>query len=360
MDTVTLAHRGDPFPGSGFASPCYRIPALTVTMFGRVLVAYDVRADWRDLPGDFDLAIRHSDDHGMTWSEPRALRRHTPGHGFGDASLLTDRVTGRVLCWHVGSTGRSFFSADPGPEGEGLQLWLSVSDDDGESWTHRDLTAHLKPDGVTGMFASSGNGIALASGRLLQSFVLREGDQHWAAVAHSDDGGETWSLGERVGPDCDENKVLGLPNGRVLMHARATPRRRRAHSADDGRTFTDPVPDPALVDPASNGGLALMGDLVVCSMLDDPTERKRLVLRSSADFGHSWSAPILIDAGAAAYSVLAPLTDGALGLVWEAGDYDSLVFARITRDQVTGAVGVTPRQGTPGAAAPPEVAAASQ
>lgn len=358
-----LARAGEAFEGSAYAAPCYRIPALTVTATGRVLVAYDVRADWRDLPGDFDLALRHSDDHGNTWSEPRVLRRHGAGHGFGDASLLTDPATGRVLCWYVGSGGRSFFDAEPGPDGDGLALWLSISDDGGATWTHRDLTAELKPAGVSGMFASSGNGAALATGRLLQPFVLRRDGEHFAAVAHSDDGGEHWTLGEWIGPDCDENKVLGLDDGTVLLHARTKPRRRVARSADGGVSFEAPQPDAALVDPACNGGLGVLrasgGPVVVCSLLDDPGERRRLALRTSRDDGRTWAAPILLDPGAAAYSVVVELADGTLGIVWEAGDYAEIVFARLTPEELglTGAAPtVKPRQGSPGAARPPEVA----
>ncbi len=48
----------------------------------------------------------------------------------------------------------------------------------------------------------------------------------------------SWALGERVGPDCDENKVLGLPDGSALLHARATPRRRSARSTDGGETIS--------------------------------------------------------------------------------------------------------------------------
>lgn len=378
-----LARSGDPFPGAAFAAPVYRIPALAVTGSGRVLAAYDVRLDWRDLPGDFDIALCHSDDHGLTWSDARVLRRHEPGHGFGDASIVVDPDSGRVFCWYVGSTGRSFFSADAGPGAAGLELWLSVSDDDGLTWQHRDLTS-LKPADVTGMFASSGNGsvvrmadpaeaVRLAepveaqpATRLLQPFVLRTTDgEHYAATAFSDDGGDTWTLGERVGPDCDENKVLGLPDGSVLLHARATPRRRSARSVDGGRTFSAPVPDPALVDPACNGGLALLttdgGPVVVASTCDDPDARARLSLRTSTDLGHAWSPPVLVDAGASAYSVAVPLADGSLGLAWEAGDYDEIAFARISATDLglTGEpASLVARAGRPGGARPPEVAGA--
>ena len=367
METTTLARAGDPFAGAAFSAPVYRIPALAVTATGRVLAAFDVRRDWRDLPGDFDIALRHSDDHGRAWSEARVLRRHTPGHGFGDASLLVDPGSGRVFCWYVGSTGRSFVSAEAGPRGEGRELWLAASDDDGLTWTHRDMT-HLKPDDVTGMFAASGNGAVVrppspSRGRLLQPFVLRTASgEHFAAVARSDDGGDTWTLGERVGPDCDESKVLGLPDGSVLLHARATPHRRTARSTD-GVTFGRPAADAALVDPGCIGGLTLLdapgGPVVVASTCDDPRERTRLSVRISPDLGHTWTSALLVDAGASAYSVCAPLADGCLGLAWEAGDYEEIVFARVSPVEL-GLAGrpatLTPRNGRPGAARPPEVA----
>ena len=358
MDLITLARAGDPFPGSAFDAPCHRIPALAVTASGRVLAAWDVRADWRDLPGDFDIALRHSDDHGRTWSEPRALRRHSPGHGYGDASLLVDPATGRIFCWYVGSTGRSFFSAEEGPDGEGLELWVSTSDDDGLTWAHCAMTP-LKPRDVTGMFASSGNGTVTASGRLLQPFVLRTASgEHFAAIAHSDDDGATWTLASEIGPDCDESKVVETASGGVVLHARSRPRRRWAIAADGGLTFTTPVAHPALVDPGCNGGLCRWGDLLVCSLLDDERERRRLVVRTSADDGESWSDGVLVDTGAAGYSVLAPLADGALGLLYEAGDYAELVFRRITRAELgsdRSAPTLRPRAGS-GSARPPEVA----
>ena len=330
---ITLAKTGEPLEGAAFDAPCHRIPAMAVTPTGRLIVAWDVRADWRDLPGPFDLVYRTSDDNGTTWSDVRPLRQRTDAGGFGDASFIV-APDGTVLCWYVGSTGRSFFTADAGPDGEGLTLWLATSVDDGDTWSHRDLTDSLKPADITGMFASSGNGALLSSGRLLQPFVLRTGDgRHFAAIARSDDNGDTWSLGERIGPDCDENKVVELADGGVLLHARARPRRRWALSSDGGETFSDPLPNKQLVDPACNGGLARWGDDLVCTLLDDPAERRRLTLRVSHDGGRTWPQALPLDTGAAAYSVAAELADGRLAVVWEAGDYASLQFAALSRDE---------------------------
>ncbi|WP_052459937.1 sialidase family protein [Tessaracoccus massiliensis] len=357
---TTLARTGEPLDGAAFDAPCYRIPALAVTPAGRVIAAWDVRADWRDLPGPFDIVYRISDDNGGTWSDVRVLRRRTDAGGFGDASFVV-RADGTLFCWYVGSTGRSFFTADAGPEGEGLTLWRATSIDDGDTWTHRDLTADLKPADVTGMFASSGHGATLSSGRLLQPMVLRtEAGEHYAATAYSDDSGATWQLGERVGPDCDENKVLGLADGRVLLHARARPRRRWALSDDGGVSFSEPVPHGDLVDPACNGGLARWGSDVVCTLLDDPRERRRLALRVSSDDGATWGHPILLDDGAAAYSVAGELPDGRLGVIWEAGDYTSIEFLSLSRAELGlegGEATFEPRQSAGGSAAPPETGA---
>lgn len=356
---ITLATTGEPLPGSAFASPCYRIPALAVTRTGRVLAAWDVRADWRDLPGPFDLVYRVSDDNGATWSDVRVLRRRTDEGGFGDASFIV-APDGTLLCWYVGSTGRSFFTADVGPEGEGLSLWLASSSDDGDTWSHRDLTAMLKPGDIAGMFASSGNGVALSTGRLVQPFVLRTREgQHYAAQALSDDGGATWALGERIGPDCDENKVVERPDGQVLLHARARPRRRWALSSDGAASFSAPTPHEDLVDPACNGGLARWGDDIVSTLLDDPELRRRLTLRVSPDGGQSWGAPVLLDGGAAAYSVATELADGRLGVLWEAGDYAALRFVSISRSEAGldgGQATFEPCESAGGSAAPPEVA----
>lgn len=338
LDIRVLAEAGTPFPGSAFPSPLYRIPALTQANSGRLIAAFDVRSDWRDLPAEFDIALRTSDDLGRTWSPPRALHSHGEGFGVGDASLLTDPATGRVFCWHVGSRGESFFSARAG--GPGLELWLSYSDDEGETWTHRDLSS-LRPRAVGGMFTSSGNGALGADGTLYQPFVCRIGEDHFACVASSRDHGENWVLGGFVGPDCDENKVIELGGGDagagLLMLARARPSARLSRSADRGLSFGEPLAHPGLVQPSCNGGIARLGDLLIVSLPDHPRERTRLGLRLSDDGGEEWSRPILVDPGAAAYSVLIALADGSLALAWESDDYQRILFTRIEAE----ALGIT-------------------
>lgn len=209
------------------------------------------------------------------------------------------------------------------------------------------------------MFASSGNGTATASGRLLQPFVLRRGGQHGAASGFSDDGGLTWALGEPIGPDCDETKLPGPCRQFRCCCTRAPPRRRAAASAD-GAGLRRPEPDAALVDPERrNGGLALLaagvaGPLVVATEgLDSRPSGAAWWRGFRAGGGTTWDAPVVIDAGAAAYSVAVPLPDGSLELAWSRANYDALLFAEITRPSWgwTARPPWCPTEGDPGAAA---------
>lgn len=358
---MTLAARGRDVP-SGDARSCHRIPALAADGRGHVVAAWDVRLDWRDLPGHIDIVLRRSGDAGRHWGAVDFLRRGTPQHGYGDASL-TWHPSGVLVCCYVGSTGRSFFTADTGPKGSGLELWVATSADGGRRWTHRDVTNALKPADVTGMFFSSGNGIVLShepyAGRIVQPAVLRRDDAHWAAMAISDDVGRTWRLGQVIGPDCDENKVVELSDGRLLLHARSAPRRRQAFSGDGGETWSAPVAHPALVDPGCNGGLARCAGVLVASGLDDESSRRRLVVRTSRDEGSTWSDPLVVDPGAAGYSTIVELSDGCLGMLYERGDYASMDLCRISAQELglagDGAATLRPRPALAGAAKPPEV-----
>ena len=130
-------------------------------------------------------------------------------------------------------------------------------------------------------------------------------------------------------------------------------------SRNAGVTFGPVTEDPTLVDPACNGGLGRWDDYLVCSLLDDEDTRQRLALRLSVDDGTSWSAPVLVDGGAAGYSVVAELPDGDLGVAYEFGNYEGIAFVRITRDEVGwdgSAPTLIPLKGTAGAARPPETA----
>lgn len=332
---------------SGVGYPIYRIPALAVTSKGTLIAAYDGRPSSADLPSNIALLARRSTDGGATWLPRQVVRSEPAPVGYGDPSLLVDRETGRIFLFHAASRRQGFAGSATGAgedDPDVLQADYSWSDDDGLTWRHRRITAAIKDPDWGGIFAASGQGIQLRhgahAGRLIQQFVIRYRGANYGASAISDDHGATWRMGTLLGPGLDENKTVELSDGRVMLNSRAKPYRLVASSSDGGETYVGLRPEPQLVDPANNGAIvrfdeaAPMGSArarrLVFSNTADSTSRRNLLVRLSCDDGASWPAFVTVEPGAAAYSTLAVLPGGDIGVLYERADYRSITFARFT------------------------------
>ncbi|MFG2893458.1 exo-alpha-sialidase [Streptomyces sp. NPDC048248] len=331
---------------SGQGAHTYRIPALTTLPDGTLVAAYDRRNDSAaDLPGDIDVMVRRSTDQGRTWSAPEAVADFDGGAGAGDPSLLTDRETGRVFLFHASAPrGVGFRSPGAGNSHDSttvLHTDYRYSDDGGRTWRARRLTRDLKDPSWLGMFASSGTGIQLSTGRLLQQYALRKADgSMWAASAYSDDHGRSWRLGTPVGPLMDENKTVELADGRIMLNSRTSSTRRRlvAFSHDGGLTYSAPAADDALIDPVNNAALLryapdappgrARSHWLLFSNTASTTARENLTVRVSCDDGRTWPVARVVSPGPAAYSTLTRLRDGTFGLLYESGPYRKITFAR--------------------------------
>lgn len=335
---IALARRGE----GGYAQ--YRIPALAVTNAGTVLAAYDGRPNLDDLPSTIDLLVRRSHDSGATWGPQEVVRTGTGLQGFGDPSLIVDRATGRILMFHAAGTLAGFFEAVEGlePDDSVQHVDVSVSDDDGATWTHRRLTSQLKRPGITGIFAASGTGLCVPTGpfagRLVQPMVLLDRGEITAAAAFSDDHGETWTLGAPVGGGTNESAIAALPDGSLLLHSRATPHRLAARSHDGGASWGAPAAMAGLPDPSDNGSLVALGDgaLLVSSNLD-PELRRNTGLSLSCDGGASWPHQAILCEGSSGYSCAAELPDGRIGVLYERGGYAEIAFVSVSRAEIEAA-----------------------
>ncbi|PYI65591.1 exo-alpha-sialidase [Arthrobacter livingstonensis] len=326
----------------------YRIPALAVSTRGTLLAAYDGRPNLDDLPNPIDLLLRRSTDNGQTWGPQQTVRTGTGLDGYGDPSLLIDNHTGRIFMFHAAGTHAGFFESAEGlaPEDAIQHADLSFSDDDGATWQHRRLTAMLKRDGVTGLFAAAGAGIQLHTGpfegRLVQQFVVLFRGEIRAASAYSDDHGDTWTLGEFVA-GANENKVACRSDGSLLMHSRATPHRLTAVSTDGGRSWSPAAPHPELPDPSDNGSLARFDGLpnvttfaspdtdgwLLATHNHDTLLRRNTVLKLSQDNGASWPHAVVLCPGSSEYSTAARLPDGRIGVLYERQGYQEIVFVSL-------------------------------
>ncbi|UQA96752.1 sialidase family protein [Streptomyces halobius] len=331
---------------SGQGAHTYRIPALTTLPDGALLAAYDRRNDSAaDLPGDVDVMVRRSTDNGRTWSAPRAVVDYDGGAGAGDPSLVVDRGTGRVFLFHAyAPNGIGFANAGAGNAHDSTSILhtdYSYSDDGGRSWRNRRITKDLKDPSWHGIFASSGTGIQLSTGRLLQQYAFRKADgSMWAASAYSDDHGESWRLGEPVGPLMDENKTVELADGRVMLNSRTSSTKKRlvAFSRDGGLSYGTPVADGTLIDPVNNAAILrydptarpdrARAHWLLFSNTASTTARENLTVRLSCDDGRSWPVSRVVAPGPSAYSTLTRLKDGTFGLLYESGPYKKITFVR--------------------------------
>ncbi|MFF9347646.1 exo-alpha-sialidase [Streptomyces sp. NPDC014734] len=328
----------------GVGSPHYRIPALTTSVKGTVLAAYDARPTLGDLPGNISVVLRRSTDGGVTWQPQQVVRQDAAPKGYGDPSLLVDRETGRIFLFYAASVNQGFFGSATGNDENDpnvLQADYSYSDDDGLTWSHRRITKQIKNPAWAGMFAASGEGIQLRHGtyrgRLIQQYAVRVNGANYAASAYSDDHGETWRMGNPVGPGGDENKTVELSDGRVMLNNRSAPYRTIAYSTDGGVNYTPFAQDTQLTDPANNASVMRynpdaapsdpQSSWLLFSNTENASARRNLTVKMSCDNGRTWPIRKVVDPGAAAYSTLTRLPGGRLGLLYERADYQHITYA---------------------------------
>lgn len=337
-------------PGQG-GFPNYRIPALTVTNEGTVLASYDGRPTAWDAPGPNSILQRRSEDNGRTWQEQTVVRAgqvEEPIEGYSDPSYIVDRETGHIFNFHVFSMDQGFIGSRPGVDPEDrnvLHANVSVSTDDGRTWEHRTITADITPDlSVRSRFAAAGQGIQLKygehAGRLIQQYtIINAAGQFQAVSIYSDDHGQTWRSGEPVGVGMDENKTVELSDGRVMLNSRDSYRsgyRKVAISEDGGVTYGEVTLDTELPDPTNNASIiraypnaeqgSQQARVLLFSNAGSQSGRVNGTVRASCDDGQTWPIAKVFQEGEMAYSTMATLPSGNIGMLYEPG-HDSIRYA---------------------------------
>lgn len=345
----------------------FRIPALAVAPNGDLLAAFDKRPVHGDAPAPNSLWQRRSTDRGRTWGEPTVIsagnESEAPGEktGFSDPSYVVDQETGTLFCFSVFSKDVGVWDSDYGHDDEDrgvLSAAVAVSTDSGETWEHRLITDVVKPEDCRATFASSGAGIQLRygprAGRLVQQyagFFRGEGDGDAEVVqaysVYSDDHGETWTMGTPVGTAMDENKVVELSDGTLMMNSRENVRtghRWVALSHDGGEIWEDLHRDPTLVDPGNNAHItraypdspqgSRKSKILLFTHADHaPNDRENGTIEVSEDDGATWSRKRVFQPGACQYSVLIPSGRGEFALLYES-EGEAITFARLDLDWI--------------------------
>ncbi len=329
----------------------YRIPALVTSNEGTLIAACDARKDrGGDPPNNIDHVCKRSLDGGRTWKPLQVVADFPGAEAAGDPCLLVDRQTGTVWVFYAWCPeGIGTKASQPGLSGSTLRVYAMTSDDDGVTWSKpRDLNPMVKDPDWNAMWCSPGRGFQTREGRLLvPSSSLRDGASYSQMFA-SDDHGQTWKTLTASGDKTNEHMAVELADGRLMANMRSRHGqgcRAVSTSSDGGRTWSELVHDPDLVEPVCQGSFIRYtsrqdGYAKDRLLFSNPASRKRekMTVRLSYDEGKTWPVSKVIHAGPAAYSCLTVLADGTIGLLYERGEksaYEKITFARFDLEWLT-------------------------
>ena len=338
---------------------CHRIPALTTATNGWIIAAWDGRPETcQDAPQANSIVYRISKDGGKSWTPIQTALAGTPGAnkvGFSDPSFVVDRSTGTIFLFSVKSFDAGLFQSHLGTDPNArniLHAHVVESHDNGQTWVNPRTITDQVTAGYEGQwftrFASSGEGIQLRygahAGRLIQQYaVANAGSTSLMAVSvYSDDHGATWKPGASSEGSADENKVVELSDGRLLLNSRTqgtAGQRLEAISYDGGQTWGPFRHNWDLTDPRNNASIiraypnapqgSARARVLLFSNADSSTARANGTIRVSYDDGFTWNEGKVFESGDMAYSTLHALNDGTWGLLYETGGYKNIDFMRV-------------------------------
>lgn len=347
----------------------YRIPAITTSTKGSLLVVYDMRRRMgRDLQEDIDIGLSRSTDGGRTWEPVRVIMDMgeygglpQEQNGCSDPGIIVDRQTGEIFCfavWMNGKPGKHQWNGDgsePGFEiGKSAQMLVVRSKDDGLTWSKPDnLTRELKRESWWLFAPSPQQGFQLADGTLVMPSQGRdEQGKEFSTIMISRDHGTKWIVGTPAYIGGSECQAVPLSDGSIMLNMRNEYERFRAvfTTSDFGKTWTPhPTDRKALIEPNCNGSLlqvnvpvagapaAASKRILFFSNPHTQKGRTHQTIQVSFDEGMTWpeSHHRLLDEGrGAGYPTLTQIDDRHLGIVYE-GSQSQLVFQKFVIDELT-------------------------
>ena len=337
----------------------FRIPGMIVAPDGSVLLFAEGRRGVgsdprRDKDAPIDMVMRRSTDNGQTW-EPMVVidsgfRPNGDRVDFADPTPVLDATNGTVFLfygqWPDIAPRTVAYGQSTDPADGNHVVWVRSSSDNGKTWSDREQVIYPDEPNETsdGLYwrqaePGPGSGIqfqwqseASRNGRLVipaKRSASKTPDGPVTVepfVYYSDDHGKTWQVGNVTsGPEANEDEVVELTDGRVLLDGRQNSGdfRRRHLSADGGVTWTPDRPDSlplTRVDgslvrySAKRAGHDRDRILFSCPRGDAALNRNNIMVWTSYDEGKSFTNPVQFNNGFAAYSVIQRLADGTIGM----------------------------------------------
>lgn len=353
----------EPFLGMGGEYDYYRIPALGVDQNGKMYAMFDYRhKENSDIGNGHAIDIcskegQYNSVNNFTWNFTK--KNHLVGkdnYGYGDPAIVVDADNNEVLVLCV-CGGNKYKN---GPQEQGA-IWCK-----NDKWDENitPLTNQIKKLGEEASNWNT-NGMFFASGRILQSRIVKKGTYYRLyaallssgygnAVVYSDDFGRTWNvLGDAKTSCCpdpkgNEAKVEELSDGTIVLSSRA--QRKRWFNvftftnldAATGSWGTPAQPDRIMYGDGSpvNGDFYRLrvfhngtpAEILLQFHTNENSARENLTCfwrditgQTAATFNtaDNWNVGLQIVNGQSCYSSMAIMPDGYIGLLWEDGTNNS-------------------------------------
>ena len=383
------------FSSVNHASTPYRIPAVATLNNGTVLAIADQRPCGADVGnGEVDIYAKVgtiAQNGSYSWNpssiDPSAngglkIADGTSSNGYGDAAVVVDRESGKVLVICV--SGKVVFSN--GSSSKHNNMARIVGSANGLSWE--------SPQDVTSAFFAnelkSAYTMFMASGRMIQSQFVKVGNYYriYGAllvrekkniltkvnnnyVVYSDDLGATWKVlgGAKAVSSGDEAKVEELPNGDIVLSSRTSGGRyfnvfKFSNLNNASGSWGSATKCSFAGSNSTNGELLFYKGLVdangteynvMFQSLPTGSSRSNVAVYYKAfatnksswavsDFTSGWTKGIEVDNGASGYSTMTILPNGQVGFLYEddydtskaSGDYSNIVYVPLTVEEMTG------------------------
>jgi sialidase-1 len=347
--TAPEPEQTDLFVGGEGAYPVYRIPALVTTPKGTVLAFVEGRKDgWAD-HGHIEILMRRSTDGGRTWAPAQLILRDGT-NALNNPTAVVDRDTGTIWLLLIRTSTKKYKNIDEIAKATGRvsDMWAMHSDDEGATWAGpTDITKSLTRRGWNRVVPGPGVGIQLRSGRLVIPCTHFVGELAADHIIYSDDHGKHWRLGGSTEEKTDEDQIVELTDGSLMLNMRnyqEKGHRALAISKDGGLTWSKVTSDPTLIEPTCEASLIRYTTSPPSAknrlLFSNPAsnDRVRMTVRLSYDEGKTWPVAKLLNAGGSAYSCLTVLPDMQIGCLYERGRHhaaEKVTFARFSLPWLT-------------------------
>lgn len=347
--TIPGPEQTDLFIGGEGGYTVYRIPALVTTPKGTVLAFAEARKDSWDDQGHIEILMRRSTDEGKTWTAPQLVKRDGT-NAVSNPTVVVDRDTGTIWLCVIRTSTRKYPNNDAIAKATGRisDMWMMHSNDEGATWAGpTDITKAVSRPEWNRVVPGPGVGIQLRSGRLIIPCTHFNGDVGTDHIIYSDDHGRSWHLGGTIEGKMDEDQIVELADGSLMINMRnyeEKGHRGIALSKDGGLTWSKPEGDPTLTEPTCEASLIRYTTSPRSNknrlLFSNPasTDRMRMTVRLSYDEGKTWPVEKLLNAGGSAYSCLTVLPDMQIGCLYERGRHkpaERVTFARFSLQWLT-------------------------